>query len=38
VHFLCYGVKLHNFKLKTRPKQLFSSIPLDIALPLLGVV
>jgi hypothetical protein len=34
VHFLCYGVKLPNLKLKTRPKQLLDYLPLDIALPL----
>ncbi len=33
VHLLCCGVKLPNFKLKTRPKQLLGSLPLDIALP-----
>jgi hypothetical protein len=34
-HFLCYGVKLPNFKMKTQPKQLLGSLslPLDIALP-----
>jgi len=29
----CYWVKLHNLNLKTRPKQLLGSLPLDIALP-----
>jgi hypothetical protein len=33
VHFLCYGVKLPNLKLKTQPKQLLGLLPLDIALP-----
>jgi hypothetical protein len=33
VHFLCYGVKLPNLKLKTRPKQLLGSLLLDITLP-----
>jgi len=33
VHFLCYGVKLPNLKLKTQPKQLLGSLPLDISLP-----
>ncbi len=33
VHFLCLGVKLPNLKLKTRPKQVLGSLPLDIALP-----
>jgi hypothetical protein len=33
VHLLCYGVKLPNLKLKTRPKQLLGSLPLDIMLP-----
>ncbi len=33
VHLLCCGVKLPNLKLKTRPKQLLGSLPLDIALP-----
>jgi hypothetical protein len=32
-HFWCYQVKLPNLKLKTRPKQLLGSPPLDIALP-----
>jgi hypothetical protein len=36
VHFICNGVKLHNLKLKTRPKQLLDYLPLDIALPLLA--
>ncbi len=33
VHLLCCGVKLPNLKLKTQPKQLLGSLPLDIALP-----
>ncbi len=33
MHLLCYGVKLPNLKLKTRPKQLLGYLPLDIALP-----
>ncbi len=33
VHFLCYGTKLPNLELKTQPKQLLGSLPLDIALP-----
>ncbi len=33
VHVLCCGVKLPNLKLKTWPKQLLGSLPLDIALP-----
>jgi hypothetical protein len=32
-HFLHYRLKLPNLKLKTRPKQLLGSLPLDIALP-----
>ncbi len=32
VHLLFNGVKLPNFKLKTRPKQLLGYIPLPIAL------
>jgi hypothetical protein len=32
MHLLCYGVKLPNLKLKTRPKQLLGSLPLDIVL------
>jgi hypothetical protein len=36
VHFICNGVKLHNLKLKTWPKQLLGSLPLDIALPVLA--
>jgi hypothetical protein len=32
-HFLCYGVKLPNLKLKTQPKQLLGYLPLDIVLP-----
>jgi hypothetical protein len=31
-HFLCNGLKLPDFKLKTRPKKLFGSLPLDITL------
>jgi hypothetical protein len=27
VHFLCYGVKLPNFKLKTWPKQPIDPLP-----------
>jgi hypothetical protein len=30
----CYRVKLTSFKLKTRPKQLIGSLPLDIVLPI----
>ncbi len=30
IHFLCYGVKLPNLKLKTRPKQLLGYLPLDV--------
>jgi hypothetical protein len=33
VHFLCYGLKLLNLKLKTQPKQFLGYLPLDIALP-----
>ena len=33
VHLLCYGVKLSKLKLKTWPKQLLGSLPLDIVLP-----
>ncbi len=33
VHFLCYEVKLPNLKLKTWPKQLLGSLPIDIVLP-----
>ncbi len=33
VHFLCWGVKLPNLKLKTRPEQVLGSLLLDIALP-----
>jgi hypothetical protein len=33
MHLHCYGVKLPNLKLKTRPKQLLGYLPLDIALP-----
>jgi hypothetical protein len=32
-HFWCFQVKLPNLKLKTRPKQLWGSLPLVIALP-----
>ncbi len=32
MHFLCYRVKLPYLKLKTRPKQLLGSLPLDIVL------
>jgi hypothetical protein len=32
MHFYCYQVKLPNLKLKTRPKQLLGSFPLDIVL------
>jgi hypothetical protein len=32
LHLLCYGAKLPNLKLKTRSKQLLSSLPFDIAL------
>jgi hypothetical protein len=38
VHFLCLGVKLPNLKLKSRPKQVLGSFPLDIALPGLTLV
>ncbi len=34
-HLLCYAVKQLNLKMKTRPKQLLGSFPLDIALPCL---
>jgi hypothetical protein len=27
IHFLCYGVKLTNLKLKTRPKQPIDPLP-----------
>jgi len=30
----CYSVKLHHFKLKTQPKQLLGSLPLDITIPI----
>ncbi len=33
MHFLCYGVKLTNLKLKTRPSQLLGSLLLHITLP-----
>jgi len=33
MRFLCYRVKLPNLKLKTRPKQLLGSLPLDTMLP-----
>jgi hypothetical protein len=33
LRFLCYGVKLHKFKLKTRPKQPLGYLLLDIMLP-----
>ncbi len=33
VHFLSYGLKLLNLKLKTRPKQLLDYLLLDITLP-----
>jgi hypothetical protein len=29
----CFETKLTNLMLKTRPKQLLGSLPLDIALP-----
>jgi hypothetical protein len=32
-YLYCYLVKLPNFNLKTRPKQLLDYLPLDIALP-----
>ncbi len=32
-HLRCYQVKRANLKMKTRHKQLFGSLPLDIALP-----
>ncbi len=32
-YFRCYHVKLPNLELKTRPKQLLGSLPLDYALP-----
>jgi hypothetical protein len=32
-HLWCYPAKLPKLKLKTRPKQLLGSLPLDIALP-----
>jgi hypothetical protein len=32
-HLWRYRVKLPNLKLKTRPKQLLGSLPLDIAFP-----
>ncbi len=32
-HLQRYQVKLPNLKLKTRPKQLLVSLPLDFALP-----
>jgi hypothetical protein len=32
-HLFCYMVKLRNLKLKTQPKQLLGSLPLDVALP-----
>jgi hypothetical protein len=32
-HSCCYWVKLPNLKLKTQPKQLLGSLPLDILLP-----
>jgi len=35
-HLWCYPVKLSNFKLKTRPKQLSGYLLYDIALPSLG--
>jgi hypothetical protein len=34
-HLWCYQVKLLNLKLKTQPKKLLGSLPLDIALPAL---
>ncbi len=33
MHFLYLGVKLPNLKLKTRPKQILSSLMLNIVLP-----
>ncbi len=33
VHFIRLGVKLPNLKLKTWPKQVLGSLPLDITLP-----
>jgi hypothetical protein len=33
VHFLCYGAKLPNLKLKTQTKQFIGSLPLDSSLP-----
>ncbi len=33
----CYRVKLPNLDLKTQPKQLRDSLPLDIALPRLVI-
>ncbi len=32
-HLCCYQVKLPKLKLKTRPKELRGSLPLNIALP-----
>jgi hypothetical protein len=29
-HFLCYRLKLPNLELKTWPKQLLGSLPLDM--------
>jgi hypothetical protein len=37
MHLHCCRVKLPNLKLKTRPKQLLGSLPLDIVLPALGL-
>jgi hypothetical protein len=33
VHLCWYEAKLYNLKLKTWPKQLLGSLPIDIALP-----
>ncbi len=37
-HLWCNPVKLLNLKLKTRPKQLLVSLPLDITLPVWGSI
>jgi hypothetical protein len=37
IHLCCYEAKLTNLKLKTRPKQLLGSIPLNMVFPAVDV-
>ncbi len=37
-HLFCYEAKQPNLKLRTRPKQLFGSLPIAFALPSVGLV